>query len=126
MEKEEAMIAPHEIDDFELWAKLAESDPDAFEEKRRQMLEAFIAQAPAHLRQRLERLQWRIDQERGKCSTPLSACVRLYSMMWDSVCGDNGLLWALQNVADGGSGAGVQPLRSAHVLPFKPREIAPR
>jgi len=117
------MIAPNEVDDFELWAKLAESDPGAFEEKRRQMLEEFIARAPAHLRQRLERLQWRIDQERGMCGNPLSACVRLYSMMWDSVCGDNGLLWALQNVAEGESVGGVPSVRSARVLPFKPREI---
>ena len=118
------MIALDEVDDFELWAKLAESDPGAFEEKRRQMLEEFIASAPAHLQQRLERLQWRIDQERGKCGNPLSACVRLYSMMWDSVCGDNGLLWALQNVAEGELGGGVHAVRSAQVLPFKPREIA--
>lgn len=120
------MTAPDEVDDFELWAKLAESDPSAFEEKRRQMLEEFIARAPMHLHQRLQRLQWRIDQERGKCSNPLSACVRLYSMMWDSVCGDNGLLWALQNVAEGELGGGVQSVRSAQVLAFKQRETLHR
>jgi len=115
------MIAPQEVDDFEMWAKLAESDPRAFEEKRRLMLESFIEGAPSHLHQRLQRLQWRIDREREKCSTPLSACVRLYSMMWDSVCGDSGLLRALQGIGENESGAGKEPLHSARVLEFKPK-----
>lgn len=118
------MIAPHEVDDFELWAKLAESDPRAFEEKRRLMLESFIKEAPGHLRQRLQCLQWRIDREREKCSNPLSACVRLYSMMWDSVCGDSGLLRALQSVGESRSDVGEEPLRSARVLQFKPRQTS--
>ena len=81
---------------FEEWASLAQTDPKAFEEQRQQYIESFISMAPGRQRNRLERLQWRIDMERKRASTPLSACVRISRMMMDSVYGDTGLVKAIK------------------------------
>lgn len=80
------MTTPSQGFDFERWSALAKQDPARFEELRRQEVEAFIKTAPnAAQRQRLERLQWRIDRERERVKNPLSACIRIYNMMWESV-----------------------------------------
>ncbi|MEW5944101.1 MAG: DUF3135 domain-containing protein [Pseudomonadota bacterium] len=107
--------------DFDEWAALAEADPAAFEAKRRQAIEDLIAQAPEHIRHRLRCIQWRIDRERERCRTPLAACLRLYSMMWDSVYGDGGLLWVLRQVAGSGQlpAANRKLARSAEILSFR-------
>lgn len=108
--------------DFDEWAALASADPVAFEAKRRQAIEALIAEAPEHIRHRLRCFQWRIDQERQKCSNPLSACLRLYTMMWDSVYAERGLLWALQMLSgrDSPLGGTEKAARSAEILTFRP------
>lgn len=80
---------------FDDWKDLAETNPQDFEQKRRDFIDSFISKASSRYRSRLEGLQWRIDMERRRSSTPLSACVRISSMMFDSVYGDAGLLSAL-------------------------------
>lgn len=82
--------------DFDEWRVLASSDPDEFEAKRRKVLDAVIARAPEKRRKRLKGLQWRVDQVRGRSSTPLAACISLSDMMWESLAGTNGLLDALR------------------------------
>lgn len=81
---------------FDHWASVAKENPERFENMRAQLLEQVIQQSPEHIRQRLEGLQWRIDQVRNLSSTPLSACLRISKMMWDSVVGEHGLLTALE------------------------------
>ncbi len=81
--------------DFDEWAELANSDPEAFEERRRKAVEELIASAPPRLRKRLGQLQWRIDAERKRCRTPMVACMRLYDMMWDFIYADRGFMYAL-------------------------------
>lgn len=81
--------------DFESWMTLAQTDPEEFERRRLKEIEATIAQAPEYMRDRLRRLQWRIDMERRLCKTPLAACIRLYSLMWDFVFAENGFLATL-------------------------------
>ena len=81
--------------DFDAWKELAEQDPEAFERKRREAIEAAIAQAPPQMRQRLTGLQWRIEMERSKSRNPTQSFLRIYKMMWQSVYGENGLLDAL-------------------------------
>ncbi len=103
--------------DFDAWKSLAETDPEAFERKRREAIEAAISQAPPQMRQRLTGLQWRIEMERGQSRNPTQSFLRIYKMMWHSVYGDNGLLDAL-------NGKAVEPLSSgntpkAKVLPFR-------
>jgi len=79
---------------FDEWKNLAESNPEAFEFTRRQMIDSMIADSKDA--ERLKRLQWRIDVERQRSSSPLSACVRISNMMFDSVYGECGLADALQ------------------------------
>jgi len=91
--------------DFEGWMTLYKEDPAKFEEKRREVLDAEIARAPQHLQQRLRGLQWRVDAERRKYKNPLSSASRLYTMMWEKVYGENGLIDALDGMVGPGGQA---------------------
>lgn len=77
--------------DFDAWSEMWRSDPEAFEAKRLETIEAAIESAPEANRERLRRLQWRIDQERRLARTPMAACLRISRMMWRAVLGPNGL-----------------------------------
>ena len=108
--------------DFDSLAQLAQSDPEAFEAKRRAMIANLIESAPERLHQRLRGFQWRIDMERQRCSNPLQACIRLSSMMWEMIHAERGFLWSLRVLSDPGavraSVADAAP--RAAVLTFKP------
>jgi hypothetical protein len=107
--------------DFERLAGLAENDPAAFETLRRDAIEAYIASVPPANRERLRRLQWRIDQERRLARTPLGACVRISRMMWDNVLGEGGLrdrFLEISALLRGEEGRPVPEPERARVLPF--------
>ena len=91
--KEQARQQP--VFDFDRWAKLADTDPAAFEAQRQAAIEEAIAQAPERTRARLQRLQWKLDQIRRTSGTPLAAAIRMNEMMWDRIAGKGGLLEAL-------------------------------
>lgn len=80
----------HELD-FDRWAKLAETDPDAFEAARSAAIEDLLESFPVESRERMRRLQWRIDQERRLAKSPMGACIRLSKMMWRQMLGEGGL-----------------------------------
>lgn len=104
---------------FDEWRVLAETDPDEFERRRKDVLESFIAETPGHIQPHLRRLQWRIDMERRyHWRNPLVATRKIYEMMWTSVYGDDGLLPALQRLTDGSEPA-PPALDPATVLNFK-------
>ena len=84
--------------DFDRWAELAQADPEAFEAWRQALIEEAIEAAPAGSRPRMRGLQFRIDLERRRARTPLKACMRISSLMWQSVVGENGLLEALNGM----------------------------
>ena len=84
--------------DFEEWALLAKTDPQAFEVKRNEEIARLIAKASSRSQARLRGLQWKIDTERRRASNPLSACVRIFNQMWGSVYGERGLLEALRGI----------------------------
>jgi len=86
--------------DFDAWASLAQSDPEAFEAKRLHMIEQLIERAPEAMHQRLRAFQWRIDMERQRSANPLQACIRISNMMWDMIYAERGFLWSLQVMAD--------------------------
>ena len=86
--------------DYDKWAALARDNPAAFEVMRQHEIDGVIATASVSLQQRLRCLQWRIDMERKKCANPLSACLRLYSMMWDTVLDEHGFVSALALLAN--------------------------
>lgn len=77
--------------DFTAWSRIAQEDPDAFEAMRLAAIEDFLQTVPPESRERLRRLQWRIDQERRLAHSPMGACIRLSRMMWQQVLGEGGL-----------------------------------
>lgn len=87
--------SPRSEFDFEEWASLAKTDPEAFEAKRGEVIARFIENASPRMRSRLRGLQWRIDMERRRASNPLSSCMCIFNQMWASVYGERGLLDAL-------------------------------
>ncbi|MDA1106976.1 MAG: DUF3135 domain-containing protein [Proteobacteria bacterium] len=109
---------------FDTWLALANSDPEAFEKQRQDIVNQAIAGAPAGQQQRLRGLQWRIDKVRERSSTPLSACIRISGMMWDAVFGNGGLVDSLQALRDANPltaqdrVTAPKPRSSASVLPF--------
>lgn len=70
--------------DWTTWVTLARDHPEEFERRRLAEIEAVIAQARPEHQQRLRGLQFRIDAERQRSSSPMGACVRINRMMWDS------------------------------------------
>ena len=104
--------------DFEQWAHLAQQDPHTFEQLRQRLLEAYIARSSSTHQDRLRRLQWRIDRLREQASTPMSACVQISNLMWDTF---DQLGMAYKNPDTFQPEKCPQADKSAAVLPFKSR-----
>ena len=112
--------APPTPRDFDAWALLANSDPETFETRRREVIQTAISRAPARQQRRLQQLQWQLDQIRVCSPTPMAACLRMQRMLWQRIEGENGLLDCLQqpaavirrrSQARAGESARVIPLR---------------
>lgn len=103
---------------FDEWKELAARDPEAFERRRERAIRQLIEQAPDRVRRRLEGLQWKVDLVRRRSRDPQQSCARLFSMMWDSVYGEGGLLSALQ-LEEGAPLKTAQPDRGGDVLAFR-------
>lgn len=97
--------------DFEAWAALAKTDPEAFEAQRRRLIAQTIETMPPHQRARLRGLQWRIDMERARYRHPLASCAWMFNQMWSAVYGKEGLVDALNGHVE-------PPTQSAEVIPF--------
>ncbi|HQU16822.1 MAG: DUF3135 domain-containing protein [Gammaproteobacteria bacterium] len=113
--------------DFERWAYLARTDPQAFETERVAAVDAIIRRAPRERQPRLRGLQWQIDQVRRCTHNPVVACERIQRMMWDAVLRDGGLLETLRSLGDFAAGSAPRttaPRRVATVLPFPRRDQA--
>ncbi len=90
------MKSPSGTFDFDAWKDLFETDPAAFEARRRELIEAQIQQASSgKMQQRLRRLQWHIDATRRRYRHPAVSSAKLFEMMWQKVYGKNGLLEVL-------------------------------
>ena len=76
--------------DFDTWAKLAKSSPEEFEERRRAVIEAQIADS-GNVRM-LQGLQCRIEMERMSARTPMKSCLRLSTLMSDAFLNMNDVL----------------------------------
>ena len=70
---------------FDEWADLAKSDPQAFEVKRKSLIDDVISQAPEEHRKRLQGIQWRLDAERKICKNDLVYLEKVYGQMIDSL-----------------------------------------
>jgi len=71
--------------DFDHWSEIARTDPATFEIMRTEIINACIDNAPQNRQQRLRGLQWQIDCLRAQSSNPLSACIKISQMMWDTL-----------------------------------------
>ena len=70
--------------DFSYWMDLALNDPEQFELERAETIYRAIENAPAEMRIRLKRLQWRVDKARERSASPMAATLEISRMMWDS------------------------------------------
>ena len=86
--------------DFDAWAELARNDPEAFERMRNSAVNSVIDDAPDRFQRRLRGLQWRVDQERQLAQSPLGACIRISTIMWQNVMDEGGLLDHCQQLSD--------------------------
>ncbi len=86
--------------DFDEWAKLAKENPDAFENKRQQMIQDVIDTSSPKIRRRMQGLQWQIDQIRATSTNPMASCLKISQMMWDKTIGEDGLVDHLQQLTD--------------------------
>ena len=70
---------------LETLEQLAKKDGAAFETERQELINAFFETVPKDRLRRLQGLQFQIDMERRRAKTPLAACVRISTMMWESL-----------------------------------------
>lgn len=111
--------------DFDQWRLLAHSDPEAFESRRRELIDKVIARAPENRQQRLRGLQWRVDLVRRRASSPLAACITLSDMMWQAFAGSNGLLERLHGFGEGELSPISPPYKPDNVLPLSRKRRPP-
>jgi hypothetical protein len=105
---------------FDEWAALAATDPEAFERQRASLVNQVLDHTPERRQERLRGLQWRIDRVRERSATPLAACIRISGMMWDSVMGEGGLVEVLQGLRKLEIPGAKRAATAAQVLPFRP------
>lgn len=76
---------------FEEWAFLARVDPDAFERRRRKVIDEFLSNS-VRRRPGAELLQRQIDALRSRCSDPRQSLLVISRMLHDQlVCLDDEL-----------------------------------
>ena len=71
--------------DFDEWMNLARDNPDEFEAKRQEQIDLFFEKVPENRHSRLKGLQWQIDQTRKLSRSPMASCIKISTMMWESV-----------------------------------------
>ncbi len=107
----------YENPDFDDLLRLAQDDPVRFEAVRQKTIATYIATLPHDRQDLMRRLQWRIDQERRN-RTPLSACIRISSLMWENLLGSQGLLGYMQRISLGGQGDSPSVSSDSNVIEF--------
>ena len=74
-----------DLPSFDTLAELARDKPDELELLRQRVTRDVIRSAPNHIRERLNGLQFQIDMERRRSSCAVSACLKISSMMNESL-----------------------------------------
>ena len=103
--------------DFDAWVELARQDPQAFERKRKHIIETAIQGAPEQKQQRLRCLQWKLDKIRETSRTPMMACLQINRLLMENVTGEHGLLKSLQQLQGNQAGARKQR-KKADIIPL--------
>ena len=105
---------------FDEWLALAKSDPEAFEQRRKAVIETYLSGLPPSKQRRMRGLQFRIDMERRRAHTAMGACIKLSSMMWDALVGPGGLTASIQLLSTSQSlPTTIKKTRSAQILSFR-------
>jgi len=109
--------------DFDDWSRLAKVDRFAFEARRLALIEDFLRQFPQPAQRRLRGVQFRIDMVRRRARTPMGACLKISSMMWESLLGRHGLKSALNALFVSPAclvpDAPIRCAMTARILPFR-------
>lgn len=71
--------------DFDHWSEIARTNPETFEAMRTEIIRSCIDHAPEDQQKRMRGLQWQIDCLRDQSRNPLSACLKISRMMWDTL-----------------------------------------
>ena len=74
-----------QLPDFDTLQTMARSDPAGLERLRLKLVDELIAGAEPQRRHRLQGLQFQIDMERRRAPNPMAACIRLSTLMRDSL-----------------------------------------
>jgi len=69
--------------DFDEWVALAKCDPQAFEQRRLEWCQRFIAGAPHDYQRRLSGILFQINMEKRRSANAVDSCIRLSQLMWD-------------------------------------------
>ena len=104
--------------DFDQWVRLAREDPERFEQLRQQKIAEMIAEVPEEIRKRMEGLQWKIDQMRQTASNPMASCIRISSLMWDTVLGEDGLVQSIESLDQAPSDGQRKEREPAKIIDF--------
>jgi len=104
--------------DFDTWARLAKDDPAEFERRRETLLREAIDNAPPAFRQRLERLQTRLDFERHRSTPSRASSARMNTLLW---AGFYRLRKELNGTPAGSTGRDTLPAGSAQIIPLRSR-----
>jgi hypothetical protein len=73
------------LPNFDELVKLAQTDPEAFEQLRKNHVQGLIDSAPEHTQRRLKGLQFQVDMIRRRTKNPMGACLEISKMMYDSL-----------------------------------------
>jgi len=121
MQKTQLQQQKEQLDniDFDHWSEVARTDPDMFETMRSEVIAACIDSAPRDRQQRLRGLQWQIDCLRAQSSNPLSACIKISRMMWDTLQQLGDVTQELAN-PDSEPPGGSKKRVEARILSFEP------
>lgn len=103
---------------FDEWQRLAKDEPERFESLRKQAIEDLMEKSPEDVRQRMRGLQWQIDQYRKTAKTPIASCIKISSMMWDSVLGEKGLVQSIEQLTHSEAPPLEHPKQEATILTF--------
>ena len=74
-----------QLPDFDTLQTMARHDPTGLERLRLRLVHELIAGADPARQRRLQGLQFQIDMERRRAPNPMAACIRLSTLMRDSL-----------------------------------------
>ncbi len=110
--------------DFDEWMQLAKEDPESFELKRTEAIQDVISGARGHTKNRLEGLQWQLDQMCQTSKSPMATCLNISKLMWENVNGEDGLVDVL-NQLSGKAPVKQKSTNRAEVVELKPKSSDP-